>query len=51
MADKAFRDLLKKHHRPTDLRDAAREGCAPFAASEREKASDALLMRLRVIAS
>jgi hypothetical protein len=25
LADEAFRDLLKKHHRPTDLREALRE--------------------------
>ncbi len=28
LADEAFRDLLKKHHRPTDLGEALRESVA-----------------------
>ena len=28
LADEAFRDLLRKHHRPTNLRDALRQSAA-----------------------
>ena len=33
LADEAFRDLLKKHNRPTDLRMALRKSAAEGAAS------------------
>jgi hypothetical protein len=34
LADEAFRDLLKKHGRPTDLRSALRKSAADGGAAE-----------------
>ena len=31
LADEAFRDLLRKHHRPTDLRSALRQSAGATA--------------------
>jgi hypothetical protein len=38
LADEAFRDLLKKHGRPTDLRSALRESARATAANQNKKA-------------
>ena len=34
MADEAFRDLLKKHGRPTDLRSALKQSAREIAANQ-----------------
>jgi hypothetical protein len=34
LADEAFADLLKKHHRPTDVRQALRESARLTSANE-----------------
>jgi predicted DNA-binding ribbon-helix-helix protein len=34
LADEAFRDLLKKHNRPTDLKSALRESARQIAANQ-----------------
>ena len=39
LADEAFRDLLKKHGRPTDLRAALRQSAREIAANQNTKAS------------
>ena len=44
LADEAFRDLLKKHHRPVTLRDALRRSIRMQPANEQPKAT---LHRLR----
>jgi len=38
LADEAFRDLLKKHGRPTDLRSALRQSARAIAANQNKKA-------------
>ena len=38
LADEAFRDLLKKHGRPTDLRSALRQSARAIAANHNKKA-------------
>lgn len=35
LADEAFRDLLKKHGRPTDLKDALRQSLRKLPANDR----------------
>jgi hypothetical protein len=35
LADEAFRDLLKKHGRPTNLKDALRQSLRKFPANDR----------------
>lgn len=37
LADEAFRDLLKKHGRPTDLRSALRQSLRDVAANQNKK--------------
>jgi hypothetical protein len=37
LADEAFRDLLKKHGRPTDLRSALRQSAREVAANQNKK--------------
>jgi hypothetical protein len=37
LADEAFRDLLKKHHRPTDLRQALRDSAGASPSHARRK--------------
>jgi predicted DNA-binding ribbon-helix-helix protein len=37
LADEAFRDLLKKHGRPTDLRSALRQSAREIAANQNVK--------------
>ena len=37
LADEAFRDLLKKHGRPTDLRSALRQSLRDMAANQNKK--------------
>jgi len=37
LADEAFRDLLKKHGRPTDLRSALRQSARDIAANQNKK--------------
>jgi hypothetical protein len=37
LADEAFADLLKKHHRPTDLKSALRESARELGIGERDK--------------
>jgi predicted DNA-binding ribbon-helix-helix protein len=38
LADEAFRDLLKKHGRPTDLRSALKQSARAAAANQNKKA-------------
>jgi predicted DNA-binding ribbon-helix-helix protein len=38
LADEAFRDLLKKHGRPTDLRSALKQSARAIAANQNKKA-------------
>jgi predicted DNA-binding ribbon-helix-helix protein len=38
LADEAFRDLLKKHGRPTDLRSALKQSARQIAANQNKKA-------------
>jgi predicted DNA-binding ribbon-helix-helix protein len=38
LADEAFRDLLKKHGRPTDLRSALKQSVRDTAANQNKKA-------------
>jgi predicted DNA-binding ribbon-helix-helix protein len=38
LADEAFRDFLKKHGRPTDLRSALRQSAREIAANQNKKA-------------
>jgi hypothetical protein len=40
LADEAFRDLLKKHHRPTGLRQALRESVGGSSAHSHRKRTD-----------
>jgi len=37
LADEAFRDLLKKHGRPTDLRSALKQSARELAANQNKK--------------
>ena len=37
LADEAFRDLLKKHGRPTDLRSALKQSARDLAANQNKK--------------
>lgn len=37
LADEAFRDLLKKHGRPTDLRSALKQSAREVAANQNKK--------------
>jgi predicted DNA-binding ribbon-helix-helix protein len=37
LADEAFRDLLKKHNRPTDLRSALKQSAREIAANQNKK--------------
>jgi predicted DNA-binding ribbon-helix-helix protein len=37
LADEAFRDLLKKHGRPTDLRSALKQSARAIAANQNKK--------------
>jgi predicted DNA-binding ribbon-helix-helix protein len=37
LADEAFRDLLKKHGRPTDLRSALKQSAREIAANQNKK--------------
>ena len=37
LADEAFRDLLKKHGRPTDLRTALKQSAREIAANQNKK--------------
>jgi hypothetical protein len=37
LADEAFADLLKKHHRPTDLKSALRESVRAVPTTDRRK--------------
>ena len=37
LSDEAFRDLLKKHGRPTDLRSALRQSLRDVAANQNKK--------------
>jgi len=37
LADEAFRDLLKKHNRPTDLKSALRQSAAGHADATRSR--------------
>jgi hypothetical protein len=37
LADEAFRDLLKKHGRPTDLRSALKQSARDIAANQNKK--------------
>ena len=39
LADEAFRDLLKKHHRPVTLKDALRQSIRMQPANEQPKAT------------
>jgi hypothetical protein len=39
LADEAFRDLLKKHHRPVTLKDALRQSVRMQPANEQPKAT------------
>jgi hypothetical protein len=39
MADEAFRDLLKKHGRPTDLRSALKQSAREIAANQNKPAA------------
>jgi hypothetical protein len=39
LADEAFRDLLKKHNRPTDLRTALKQSARQIAANQNAKPS------------
>ncbi|TMJ67488.1 MAG: hypothetical protein E6G91_18405 [Alphaproteobacteria bacterium] len=39
LADEAFRDLLKKHHRPVTLKDALRQSVRMYPANEQPKAT------------
>ena len=39
IADEAFTDLLKKHNRPTDLKDALRASARTFGANDNPKSS------------
>lgn len=39
LADEAFRDLLKKHGRPTDLRSALRQSARESAANQNTKSA------------
>jgi hypothetical protein len=39
LADEAFRDLLKKHHRPLTLKDALRQSVRMQPANEQPKAT------------
>jgi hypothetical protein len=41
LADEAFRDLLKKHGRPTDLKDALRQSLRRIPANDRGKVKKA----------
>ena len=38
LADEAFRDLLKKHNRPTDLKSALKASAREIAANQNKKA-------------
>ena len=38
LVDEAFRDLLKKHGRPTDLRSALKQSARDIAANQNKKA-------------
>jgi hypothetical protein len=40
LADEAFRDLLKKYHRPTDLRQALRESVGGSRAHSHRKRTE-----------
>jgi hypothetical protein len=46
LADEAFRDLLRKHGRPTDLRSALRQSAGVGAAIRRLPADKAAAKRL-----
>ena len=39
LADEAFRDLLRKHGRPTDLKSALRQSVGPDAATRAPKST------------
>jgi hypothetical protein len=39
LADEAFRDLLKKHGRPTDLRSALKQSAREIAANQNKPAA------------
>ncbi len=41
LADEAFRDLLKKHGRPTNLKDALRQSLRSIPANDRGKSKKA----------
>lgn len=41
LADEAFADLLKKHHRPTDLKAALRQSASADVHAKQPKADDA----------